>query len=286
MRNDIKVLVPIGQAAHGRVVAEPALRRMIAQVAWEARQARHRSPIRKEWAKYRSLAGAVASAEIRTYQWRWGGGKALFVKIDPASPPSSHVPLLEEVADLRHADLRKWADFLNRHGIPGSSQEAPLQLKDGSIVVRVPLTDLREIASVAMRILTAEDAILRAAEAARRSSRRGHPRMEVPPAPRRTDAAARRLIAQSLAEALRVLTPRTTQSERPGLTSEWQFMTPGWWPLAVLRELVQRERYGRLCAAPGCGRVVPPERKKYCSNRCYWREKQRRHRKPRHNNMA
>lgn len=82
---------------------------------------------------------------------------------------------------------------------------------------------------------------------------------------------ARRAIARSLEEVLKTAQPKI----RGGVHQH----VGGWWPLVVVRRFLDRSQYARVCAAPDCSNLLPPHRKKYCSERCRWRHKKQEQRK-------
>jgi predicted nucleic acid-binding Zn ribbon protein len=77
---------------------------------------------------------------------------------------------------------------------------------------------------------------------------------------------------------------RDSSSAQPrGIPEATGLYAWGWWPLMVLDRWVHRARWvePRKCAAGDCTNLVPPDRRRFCSERCRQREKKRRQRDPR-----
>jgi hypothetical protein len=91
---------------------------------------------------------------------------------------------------------------------------------------------------------------------------------------------ARDVIATALKEALERMEPHASGGRGPGISDDWALYAGGWWPLVILQEFVHKSRYARLvkCASSDCSRIVPPSRRRWCSQRCKEREKKRRQR--------
>jgi len=205
---------------------------------------------------------------VQVLQGAWGDawtpGPAVWIEVRPGTPPDT-APTIEEIAELVDAGREVWERFLDRYGLPGRGEGVRLALPDGREVVRIPLRALRQVAVGARDLEAHVMAVLTDTPATPGSKIIGR-------------LLSKRVVARSLRGALAALVPVVNPLADTGITNDWSFVAQGWWPLAVLEELVHRDRVDRRCAAPGCLNPVPPGWRKYCSRRCYWRDNQRRHR--------
>lgn len=97
-------------------------------------------------------------------------------------------------------------------------------------------------------------------------------------------AFGRPIIAMAIEEAWKQFEPSFDSSNvrDSGIPQGWALYTWGWWPLVVLDRYLFRNlklpASPKTCASPTCSRPVPPNGRRYCSDRCRQREKKQRNR--------
>lgn len=226
-------------------------------------------------------------------------GPGLWVLVKPGQPPTE-LPSLHDVAAFQHLD--GWKDCVERFGLPNNRSLEVAELPARSYQLRYVYFEwLQTVTRRAKFLIACEQAAVGNPQSLRdeiiafkgfrkaritikgQSARialheLGWDLREFPLEETLSDEViqqfGREIIAQALAEALRSMDP-VAGSEPRGISDAWGFVAQGWWPLVVLQEFAHRSRYAPtvVCA---CGRLAPPGRKRYCSQRCREREKKRR----------
>lgn len=266
--------------------------RIIARVRSEHR-ASLRELVRALWSTERP---EIHRPPIKPLEARSGRGGVLWVMLEPADPPDSF-PSLEEVAQLQDGNPSRWSEFLTQFGLPERNQKFLItyNLEHGLEIYRIPLGWLRDFARRSALLLAAEHAVLRQGtdhlrnlikEVDERLSGAGEFIWEIPDLtwPEGNDDETlkrfgQEAIARSLEQALDRFEP-SADSEGHAIPEEWGLYTLGWWPMVLLDRYVYRSRHlpSKKCASPDCSNLMPPDRRRYCSERCRQREKKSRHR--------
>jgi hypothetical protein len=226
-------------------------------------------------------------------------------------------PPLDEIARWEGASPAHWAEVCQRWGLPcPPSPEWVLHEADDWRLMRIPLGALQDLAGKARELLWASDvtvgahppppvhipdvraavrfaatwapvlfptdpdrqggyvAITAHSSAARAEAAGGTTRGE-------REQAVQNLLVAALRGSLQQAEPVVIRPPR-GVPGHWQLRLEGWWPLAIIRWCMPRVHHPpALCAAEDCWAPVLPPRRKYCSERCRWRDKKQAQRRKR-----